>query len=60
VTPQDRRQVEALLRAVDLVVPTRLGGMHPNLLYLFDMAQAMRNYMSGDPAPPGADESEAA
>lgn len=51
MSPEDRRQVEALLGAISVVVPTRHQGLHPNLLYLFDVGQAMRNWLREDVAP---------
>lgn len=56
MSPADQRQVEALLRAIAAVVPTRYGGMHPNLIHLYDVAQAMRNGLDPDvePAAPRA------
>jgi hypothetical protein len=50
-TPVPVRQVEALLSAIDRVVPERIAGMHPNLLALYDAAQAMRAYIEAEPKP---------
>jgi hypothetical protein len=45
------RQTEPVIRAIEDVVPQRIAGLHPNLIYLFDMAQAWRNTFDAEDDP---------
>jgi hypothetical protein len=40
------RQTQAVIRAIDAIVPTRIEGMHPSLLHLHDVARAWERVVS--------------
>jgi hypothetical protein len=46
------RQTEPVIRAVERVVPTNVAGMHPNLVALFEVAQAWRNMFTAEDFDP--------
>lgn len=41
-------QIIVVLDVVDRIMPTRIAGVHPNLLLLKDVSDAMRRYLEVD------------
>lgn len=52
------RQTWPVIRAAEVVVPDRIGGMHPSLVALYDVAQGWRNLVSdlGSGSPGGVND----